>query len=377
MSAGLFAIYSFGGEVELYPLLYYGLKAMSNRGDVASAYILKGGAVRKVDIDLSTEGERSVTGEAAVGCVYVEECCKEVGWGTLCKFGPEDPAPGDRPAHTAYVALTREGLLYIYRPPNFWHLAVGAHGFDFLIAATESSTIEVLGGELRRSLDGGELLKVWKYGVESTGQSQRGPLCALDYIYASRLDSKIDGVEVAEVRSRLAAALAARVKADVDIVVGVPETGVYYASWLARWLGRWCFPAFVATARGRSALLDEVKERLAVIQLKANVVESVVREKRVLVVDDSLISGLTIRQISQLLRGKAGVTEVHVAVASPPLRQRCPYGVKMPPESHMVYNHLEERQMPPALEVDSLTYLDVREVKKAVGREVCALCFYR
>ncbi|MFN3804163.1 MAG: phosphoribosyltransferase family protein [Pyrobaculum sp.] len=376
MSAGLFAIYSFGGEVELYPLLYYGLKAMSNRGDVASAYTLAGGVVKRVEIDLSREEERSVTGEAAVGCVYVEECCKETKWGALCKFGPEDPAPGERPAGTAYVALTREGL-YVYRPPNFWHLAVGAHGFDFLIAATESSAVEVLGGEVRKSLEGGEMLKVWKYGVVSTGGSQKGPACALDYIYASRLDSKIDGVEVAEVRSKLAAALAARIKADVDIIVGIPETGVYYASWLARWLGRWCFPAFVATARGRSALLDEVKERLAVIQLKANVVESVVRERRVLVVDDSLISGLTIRQISQLLRGKAGATEVHVAVASPPLRRRCPYGVKMPPESHMAYNHLEERQVPLALEVDSLTYLDVGEVKKAVGREICTLCFYR
>ncbi len=372
MSAGLFAIFNFGGETDLYPLLHYGVKAMSNRGDVTSVYILRGGRVEKIDV--SPESGKAV-GQAAVGCVYVEDCCVETEGGVVCKFGPEEVSIGDKPQNTVYTALTRDGVVYLYRPPNFWHLALGAHGFDFLIAATESSAIEVLGGEVRRSLGGGELLKVWQYGVESSGGSTLGPLCAMEYIYASRLDSEIDGVEVAEVRSRLATALAEKVEADVDIVVGVPETGVYYASWLARGLGRWCFPAFVATARGRSALLDEIRERLAVIQLKANVVESVVRGKRVLVVDDSLISGLTIKQISQLLRGKAGAREVHISIASPPLRRKCPHGVKTPPESHMIYNFLDGDKIPAALEVDSLTHLTVEEVERAVGRRVCLSCF--
>lgn len=193
----------------------------------------------------------------------------------VCKFGPEEAAPGSRPAKTAYVALDG-GVLYVYRPPELWHLAVGAHGFDFFIAATESAAVEILGGDLRRSLRG----RVGKSVALRSGDRRRGEagsLCALEFIYAARLDAKIDGVEVAELRSRLAESLAKAVKVDVDVIVGVPETGVYYASWLAKNIGRWCFPAFVATARGRSALLDEVKERLAVIQLKANVVESVVR----------------------------------------------------------------------------------------------------
>ncbi|MEL9990606.1 MAG: phosphoribosyltransferase family protein [Thermoproteus sp.] len=375
MSAGLFAIYHFGGEANLYPLAYYGLKAMANRGDRAVAYILSEAGLRKLEVDLDKEPETATApGRAAVGCVSTEECCWEHGGSVVCSFGPERPHLGEKPRRTAYVGISAEGRLYAYRPPELWHLAVGAHGFDFALVATETAAIEVLGGEARRSLRGGELLVVDRYGVGSSGGAEPEALCALDLIYAARLDSKVDGVEVAQVRSALAKRLAARVKADVDVVVGVPETGVYYASWLARELGRWCHPAFVATARGRSALLDEIKERIATVQLKANVVESAVRGQRVLLVDDSLISGLTVRQISQLLRGKAGAKEVHVAVASPPLRRRCPYGVKMPDESHMVFNHLSREEVEAALEVDSLVSLDLEDLKAAVGRPLCVFC---
>lgn len=375
MSAGLFAIYHFGGGANLHPFIYFGLKAMSNRGDYAVAYVWEGGRLKKVEVDLSKEEEKTVFGEAAVGCVYVENCCRETERGVVCSFGPEAPEVGDAPSRTAYVALAGDGVLYAYRPPSLWHLAVGAHGFDFAIVATETAAVEVLGGEVRRSLRGGELLRIHSLGVEARGGGGAERLCAMEYIYASRLDSKIDGVEVAEARSRLAESLAKRAAARVDVVVGVPETGVYYAAWLSRHLGLWCTPAFAATARGRSALLDEVKERLAVIQLKANVVESAVRGRRVLVVDDSIISGLTLRQISQLLRGKAGAREVHVAVASPPLRRRCPYGVKMPPESHMVFNHLPPEDVAKAIEVDSVSFVEVGDLEKAVGRPLCTECF--
>jgi len=374
MSAGLFAIYHFGGGIDLYPFLYYGLKAMSNRGDVAVAYVYNNGEIRRLEVDLSREGEGSAPGVAAVGCVYVEDCCKEVDGGVICKFGKEEPAPGERPSATAYVALTKDGAVYAYRPPKLWHLAVGAHGFDFAIIATEAAVVEVLGGEVRRSLLWGELLKIHSFGVESTGGGEAGELCALEILYASRLDNVIDGVEVAEARAKLAEALAEKASAEVDVVIGVPETGMFYASALARRLGVWSPPAFVATARGRSALLDEVKERLAVIQLKANVVKTVVKGKRVMLVDDSVISGITIRQMAQMLRGKAGAREVHVAVASPPLRRSCPYGVKTPPESHMIYNHLTPSEVAEALEVDSIVHLEAEEVEKAVGKRLCTLC---
>lgn len=79
MSAGLFALYNFGGEGDLYPFIYYGLKAMSNRGDVAVAYVWGDGGLKRVDVDLTREEGGAAHGVAAVGCVYVDNCCKETG----------------------------------------------------------------------------------------------------------------------------------------------------------------------------------------------------------------------------------------------------------------------------------------------------------
>jgi len=143
----------------LYPFLYYGLKAMSNRGDVAVAYVYNNGEIRRLEVDLSREGEGSAPGAAAVGCVYVEDCCKEVDGGVICKFGREEPTPGERPSATAYVALTKDGAVYAYRPPRLWHLAVGVHGFDFAIVATEAAVVEVLGGEVRGASSGASYSK--------------------------------------------------------------------------------------------------------------------------------------------------------------------------------------------------------------------------
>ncbi len=102
-------------------------------------------------------------------------------------------------------------------------------------------------------------------------------------------------MEVAAVRAKVAERLAAKIGVVPDVVVGVPETGSYYAAHIAAALMRPYIPAFVATARGRSALLDELRERMAVIQLKANVIKSAVRGRKVLLVDDSIISGTTLR----------------------------------------------------------------------------------
>jgi len=366
MSAGLLGIYSFGGAVELWPLIYYGLKAMSNRGESAEAYLHTGEGIEKVEVDLAREVEKSARGLAAVGCVSPEGgCCEKVGNGVRCSFGG------------TYVELDPHGVLTAHRGEELWHLALGAHGFDFAIVATESAVVEILGGEVRRSLAPGETLKISQLSVEASGGGSRRRVCALELVYTARPDSRIDGVEVAAARAEVAGRIAEKIKTDVDVVTGVPETGSYYAAHIAAALKKPYIPAFVATTRGRSALLDEVRERMAVIQLKANVVESAVRGRRVLLVDDSIISGITLKLITKLLREKGGAVEVHAAVAAPPLRRRCPYGVKMPPEDHMIFNAVSKDDVKHVLEVDGFTYLtpdELEEVFKKLGLPVCTLC---
>jgi amidophosphoribosyltransferase (EC 2.4.2.14) len=366
MAVGLLGIYSFGGSAELWPLIFYGLKAMSNRGEHAEAYVYTGGGIERVEVDLAREAERSIRGVAAVGCVSPDGgCCTEGDRGVRCGMGG------------TYVELGLDGALTARRGEQLWHLALGAHGFDFAIVATESAAVEILGGEVRRSLSPGEVVKIGETSVETRRGGRRGPLCALELVYMARPDSRVDGVEVAAARSELARRLAEKLRATPDVVVGVPETGSYYAAHIAAALGRPYLPAFVATTRGRSALLDEVRERVAVIQLKANVIESAVRGKKVLVVDDSMISGITLKLITRLLREKGGAVEVYAAVVAPPLRRRCPYGVKMPPESHMIFNAVSPSDVKDVVEVDELVFLTPEELEEAFKKldmPVCTLC---
>jgi len=371
MSAGLLAVYSASGAAELGPFVHYGLKAMLNRGERAEAYVLTSSGVREVNVRLAREARVSARGTAAVGCVSPDGgCCAESPGGVRCAVAGSG----------TYVELRRDGVVIARRGTPLWHLALGAHGFDFIVVATESAAIEILGGSLRRSLLPGETVEISEMYVRSSREDTSGPLCALELIYTSRPDSRIDGVEVAAARERAARLLASKITFDVDVVTGIPETGAYYAASLAAALGKPYVPAFVVTERGRSALLDETLERVAAAQLKAGIIESAVRDRRVLLVDDSLISGMTIKLASQLLRHKAGALEVYAAIAAPPLRRRCPHGLKMPPESHMLFNAVGPADAMHVLEVDGLVYLTPGELEAALGEtglQVCTLCMRR
>ncbi|MFB6491465.1 MAG: phosphoribosyltransferase family protein [Thermoproteus sp. AZ2] len=370
MSAGLLSIYSFGPPTELGPLVYYGLLAQRNRGEAFEAYVHDGESIRRVEVSQSL----SIRGIAAVGCASAEGgCCVEGRGYVLCKSGVEDAAPGHMPDKTSYVALTEGGDLVVYRS-SLWHLAIGAYGFDLAIAATETAAIEVLGGEVRRSLRPGEALTINKYGVRSARRDVEGAVCALDVVYTMRPDSYIDGVAVAEVRGAVAGLLR---PVEGDVVVGVPESGAVYAALLAAESGKPYLPAFVQTTRGRSALLDDANMRLALIQLKANPVEALLRGRRVFLVDDSLITGMTLKAISHILRQRAGVKEVRAAVVLPPLRDRCPYGAVTPSRGAMAANSLTREQLKLALEVDDLRWPPLEEVErvfKAKGLRPCLKC---
>jgi amidophosphoribosyltransferase len=240
MSAGLLGVRSFGGAAELWPLIFYGLKAVANRGDSAEAYVYDGGGLRRGEVDLAREAEKSLRGVAAVGCVSPDGgCCAEFPGGVRCGFSG------------TYVELGRDGVLRAKRGAQLWHLAVGVHGFDFAIVTTESAAVEMLGGEVRRSLAPGEEVEITKLSVKAKGGGPREPLCALEFVYTARPDSRIDGVEVAAVRAKVAKKLAAKIGVVPDVVVGVPETGSYYAAHIAAVLGKPYIPAFAATAEAR------------------------------------------------------------------------------------------------------------------------------
>lgn len=165
-----------------------------------------------------------------------------------------------------------------------------------------------------------------------------------------------------------------------DVVIGMPETGVIYGLKVAEALRKPFEYALMNIERRRSALRKDLIDKLSSIHLKLSPVTSAVRGRRVLLIDDSLLTGLSIKEASQVLRHRAGVSEVHVAIASPRMVRSCPYGIDMPPNNQLLTNTFNDEDAQKVLEVDSLTWLSLEDLYEAadevgIGRGgICTYC---
>lgn len=287
--------------------------------------------------------------------------------------------------YTSLIALTSNGELIAHRPiAGLRNLVLGAYGFDLAMISNESSAIGALGGEVRTFIRPGSTVKINRLNLTIRNYlgSSRGRLCALEFIYLSRPDSEIDGHSVYEFRRALARLLAKRLAdrvGDIDAVVGMPETGIIYGLKVAEALKRPFEYALISIERRRSALRKDILDRLASVHLKLSPVVSAIRAKRILLVDDSLLTGLSIKEASQVLRHRAGASEVHVAVASPRIVRPCPYGVDMPPSNQLLANTFNDKSAQGVLEVDSLTWSTLEDLYVAaseVGIDRDGLCTY-
>jgi amidophosphoribosyltransferase len=283
--------------------------------------------------------------------------------------------------YTTVLALTSSGEIVVSRASSGLRtMHLGSYGFDLALLSNETPGISIVGGSVRRSLRPGEVMRLSRFRVRSTGGIGDGRFCALELIYISRNDSQIDGISTYGFRVELAERLASRIRVNVDSVVGVPDTGLLYGVKLAQALGRPADLSLVMTERRRSALIEDQLDRMASVQLKASPVVDSLRGRRVLLVDDSLISGLTIKTLSQLLRHRAGAREIHVAIASPRIVRQCPYGVNMPSEEYMLSNVFSDEEITRIMEVDSVTWLEPEDLehvgeKFGIQGRICMECF--
>ncbi len=280
------------------------------------------------------------------------------------------------------VAMSSRGEAIIYRsPPGLKPLHIGGYGFDLAIAATESAPISILGGDLKRGVKPGELIYITSEIVKSLNLYDVGKptLCAFEYIYMARPDSIMDNIDVYFIRKSLGQQLASRFVHDVDVVVGVPDTALPYAVGFAAALGKELDLGFISTGtKMRTAIKEDPRDRLVGIQLKLNPIRCVLSGKRVAVIDDSLVRGVTMKNVVQILRNKLGVKEVHVVIGSPKLRSGCPFGMEIPPSDELLSANLDEELSTKYIEADSLTWLTVDDVIKTFSRYgvgICLKCF--
>ena len=276
-------------------------------------------------------------------------------------------------AFSLLVLSSKGEILALRDPRGFRPLVIGEIG-DNKVVSSEDSAIKQLGGKVIGFVHPGEITR--DTVVRERVSSLPTTTCAFEYIYFSRADSEIDGISVYASRIKLGELLARNHPAQGDVVVPVPDSSRPIALGFSRTSGIPLEEALVRTISSkRSFIMPSDEKRNEVLKEKFGIVEWAVRGKRVVLVDDSIVRGNTMKRIVNSLRS-AGASEVHIRIGSPMIRFPCYMGIDFPRRSELVANVGDERAIARELNADSVEYLSVEEMVQAIGRTtLCKACF--
>ena len=248
------------------------------------------------------------------------------------------------------------------------------------VLASESCALDVVGAEFIRDIEKGEMVIIDDEGVESIiyDDSKRKSHCIFEYVYFARPDSKIDGESVYITRRDAGRVLAEEYKVDGDIVIAVPDSGIDAAIGYAEASG---IPYGVGLIKnkyiGRTFIKPDQKSRELAVRLKLNPLKENIKDKRVIMVDDSIVRGTTSKKIVESLR-KAGAKEVHVLVSSPPVVHSCYFGIDTPERKELVGAVKTIEEIRVMIGADSLGYISVEGLMRSVHKtesDLCVACF--
>ena len=277
------------------------------------------------------------------------------------------------------VAFLFDGKILVARDPvGFRPLSYGTGDGHYF--ASEDSALRLFvdeseGGKIR-DVKPGEVFLLDEGSVESrilAEEKHHG--CVFEYIYFARPDSTIDGVNVYSARVRMGRELARESPADGDVVIAVPDSGRAAALGFSQVSGIPYAEGLIKNRYiGRTFITPGQFYRELKVRLKLSPVREVVSGKRVVLVDDSIVRGTTMRRIVAMLR-KAGAGEVHVRIASPPIKHPCYMGVDIPTRHELIAAFGSVKKVEESIGADSLAYLSVDGLKRAVGRkDLCMAC---
>ena len=281
-----------------------------------------------------------------------------------------------RGAYGLVIASPRK-LIGVRDPLGLKPLCLGKRDSSYIIAS-ESCALSAIGAEFIRDIRPGEILTITADGITSNCQlcQETHAHCIFEYIYFARLDSTLDGVNIYDARIRAGAALAAAYPADADLVTGVPDSGIPAAKGYSEASGIPFALAFYKNSYvGRTFIKPTQKERESSVRLKLNVLEPVVRDKRIILVDDSIVRGTTIANLIRMLK-KAGAKSVHVRVSSPPFLYPCYFGTDIPSNKQLIASSHTANEICAMIGADSLGYMNPRDLQSMVGKlPLCKACF--
>ena len=283
----------------------------------------------------------------------------------------------------SFVALTPEGVFAARDPWGLRPLAYGFTAEKAFVVASETCALLTLGCHEIHEIEAGQIVSCDAAGKVALASQAKGikpkrqASCVFEFIYFSRPDSVWNGLSVHEVRRRFGAELALCSPAEADLVIPVPDSSISAAIGYSGASGIPYGEAFVKNRYiGRTFIEPTTFLRKRGVSLKFNVLHDSVKDKRIVVIDDSIVRGNTIRPLVALLRNTCA-KEVHVRVASPPVRYSCMMGVDMGDRRELIANILPIGEMARWSGADSLAYLSLESVGKAIGgiEDYCTACF--
>ena len=294
------------------------------------------------------------------------------------------PAGGVEAAAAAVLPLARGAYSLVFMDEQTLYAARDPHGFRPLVlgrlasgwvVASETAALDIVGAAFVREIAPGELIGIDGRGVRSRTFAEPEPKgCLFEYVYLARPDTTIAGRGVHATRVAVGRRLAAEHPADADLVIPVPESGTPAAIGFAEASGIPFGQGLVKNSYvGRTFIQPSQTIRERGIKLKLNPLRDAIAGRRLVVVDDSIVRGTTQRALVTMLR-EAGAAQVHVRVASPPVRWPCFYGIDFATRAELIAGHLPTPDICASIGADSLGYVSLDGLIEATGLPASRLC---
>ena len=276
------------------------------------------------------------------------------------------------------IVMSPRKLIGARDPFGFHPLCIGKRDNSYILAS-ETCALDAVDAEFVRDVEPGEIVTITTEGIVSDRSLCQDKIarCIFEYIYFARPDTKFDGVSVYNSRIMAGRILAQTHPVKADIVVGVPDSGNAAAMGFAEESGIPYGTAFVKNSYvGRTFIKPKQAMRESSVRIKLNVLTEVVKGKRVVMIDDSIVRGTTCARIVGMLKA-AGALEVHVRISSPPFLNPCYFGTDVPSDEQLIAHNNTVEQICKIIGADSLGYLSVDRLSELIGGDqgYCDACF--
>ncbi|MBQ6282601.1 MAG: amidophosphoribosyltransferase [Bacilli bacterium] len=277
------------------------------------------------------------------------------------------------------ILVSPKKLIGVRDPHGFKPLCIGKKDNTYILSS-ETCALDSIDATFIRDVEPGEIVTITSKGILSDKRNcitnNRRGRCIFEYIYFAKEDSYIDSVSVYNARIKSGEFLAEDFPVEADLVIGVPNSGNTAAKGYARIANIPFAEAFVKNSYiGRTFIKPDQNERNIAVKLKLNVLKEVVRDKRIVLIDDSIVRGTTSKEIITLLRD-AGAKEVHIRISSPPFMWPCYFGIDVPKREELIAFNYNKKDICKILGADSLEYLRVDRLSELVNNlSICKGCF--